>query len=136
MHDDHRSRMSDGQPQRTLVAIDPGHTTGIAIFHDDELVHVLTSESPHEALGDIVRDKEVVCEQGPVNRDHNADACVEVETIVKQESATTHWVRPADWKCHPASRTEPKEGNRHERDAIGMGRVFLVLRKRPGAAVA
>lgn len=110
--------------------IDPGHTTGIAIFKDGQLKHVLSSESPHEALADIVRGQEVVCERGPVNRDHNAETCVEVETIVKREADDVHWVQPSEFKCHPAFRTQPSEGNRHERDAIGLGRWFLAVRRR------
>lgn len=76
---------------------------------------------------------EVVCEQGPVNR-LQAATCSEVEEIVRREEQQTFWVKPSDWKGHPASRLTDNERaatrTRHERDAGSLGRWFLAHRER------
>ncbi len=117
-----------------LVAIDPGSSTGIAVFIGDTLQSVNTTQAPHDELRVLLRDLKfrhahdvvVVCEQGPVNR-LQADTCAAVEQIVEQEANTIEWVRASQWKGTPTGTTEHSDvvTNRHERDAVCIGRWFL-----------
>lgn len=111
--------------ERIIISIDPGHTTGVARFMDGELVDAFTTTSPHIGLVEYLRGRHVVAERGPVNRNHNEQACTEVEEIIKRATGHVTWVAPSEYKPHPASHTRPNEGNRHERDAIGLGRWFI-----------
>lgn len=115
--------------RRVLIAIDPGYSTGVAVFINERLIEVFTSTTPHARLRNALamNNGEVICEVGPLGRSDWAQK--EVEDLVRLKRETCHfrlsWYRPSDWKPHPASRTHPREGNRHERDAVGMGRYHI-----------
>lgn len=120
-----------------LVVVDPGLSTGVAYFEGNLVVENFTTSAPHTQLESYLRaikeqngTLEVLCEQGPTNHRRQADACVPVETIVKQEADVIHWVRPSDWKGHPAAtlRASDRPATRHERDVLRMGRWFLATR--------
>lgn len=116
-----------------LISIDPGPSTGIAEFEGSDVVATTTTQEPHDLLRQRLRvlNREhpgltVVCEQGPKIR-HYADACAEVEAIVRQEADAIYWVRPSQWKPHPSAKLEEDDPiqTRHERDAVKLGRYFI-----------
>lgn len=114
-----------------LISIDPGLSTGVAVFRDGEFVRSYTSEAPHTTLrmevGSLVWPDEVVCEKGPTNHRRQAAACEPVEAIVDRSPVHVSWIRPSSWKRTPDAVLLDTDTPRniHERDAIRMGRWRL-----------
>jgi hypothetical protein len=109
-----------------FIAVDPGHSTGVAIFEGTSLLRTLTTTAPHAGLRDLIKGCTVVCERGPKNR-KQADTCSDVEAIVNEVALDVVWVRPSDWKGHPATRQAEASLPVHERDAASIGYWFIAL---------
>lgn len=109
-----------------FIAVDPGHSTGVAIFEDGRILRTLTTTAPHDDLRDLIAGCTVVCERGPKNR-KQADTCSDVEAIVNEVALDVVWVRPSDWKGHPATRQADQSLPVHERDAASIGWWFIAL---------
>lgn len=115
-----------------LVVIDPGPSTGVAEFAGTTLVGTFTTQTPHTTLRKRLRNLRethpglaVVCEEGPQIR-HLAEACERVEALVREESESIYWVRPSQWKGHPAAKLNGlKMLTRHEADAVCIGNWFI-----------
>ena len=115
-----------------LIVIDPGPSTGVAEFAGTTLVRTFTTQTPHTVLRtrlQVLRCMQtgltVVCEEGPQIR-HLSEACERVEAIVREESESIYWVRPSQWKHHPAARLSGlKVLTLHEADAACIGNWFI-----------
>lgn len=119
----------EGMP--LLVSVDPGQSTGVAIFSNGHLVRSFTSVAPHTTLRRelhaLADHDEVVCEKGPALR-RQAATCEPVEAIIREHALSrTSWVRPTEWKPNPEAVLLDSDtpGTKHERDAIRMGRWHL-----------
>jgi hypothetical protein len=116
-----------GRPHIT-VALDPGSTTGVAVFSDGGLVDTFSTVAPHEGLRerlDRLDPDDVVCERGPSLR-RQPEACAPVERLVIELfGEIVQWVQPSSWKNHPDARLMESQ---HERDAARMGRYWLASR--------
>lgn len=122
-----------------LVSIDPGLSTGVAVFVDGRLNHSFTSAPPHDrlrrTLSALRSEDEVVCEKGPAIR-RQAATCEPVEALVTELAPALAWVRPTSWKPNPDAVVWPTDrpGTRHESDAIKLGRYWQEHRDRHVAA--
>lgn len=118
-----------------LVVIDPGMSTGVAVFVDGRLNHSFTTLAPHDRLRrtlSALRDEdEVVVEKGPAIR-RQAATCEPVEALATELAPNIQWVRPTAWKPDPHAITWPSDNpsTRHERDAIKLGRHWLARQER------
>lgn len=115
-----------------LVSIDPGLSTGVAIFDNGKFVRSYTTHAPHDRLRlelqSLERPDEVACERGPSNHRRQAQACEPVEAIVAEScSVDVVWIRPTEWKGTPDAILAPSDSpsNKHERDATRMARWKL-----------
>lgn len=118
-----------------LLAVDPGQTSGIAFFRDGVL---LTAMSVTEDADGLERFLELlriewntaVVESKPPTR-HNQEAGAEVVKLVEDFCTDIHFVRPTQWKGHPASKLSPGDStnNTHESDAVRMGRWWLATQR-------
>lgn len=114
-----------------LVSIDPGLSTGVALFQNGQYLRSFTSYPPHDQLASLLgclrKDDEVVAEKGPTNHRRQAAACEPVERLVHEVVVPVSWVRPTQWKGTPSAclRTSDKPGTKHEKDAIRIGRWHL-----------
>ena len=118
-----------------LVSIDPGLSTGVAVFVNGTFAYSFTSQPPHDdlrrTLVGLRSNDDVVCEKGPSIR-RQAETCAPVEALVTELVDNVQWVRPTAWKPDPKAEVQPGDspGNKHERDAIRLGRYWLNHRER------
>lgn len=127
-----------------LAVIDPGESTGVAVFTLRRLSPQLVTSAliDHFTVGQdeyglgMIRDKireadEVLAEEGPLRR-HSPRACIRVEQVIRDAAheKPVHWIRPTEWKPHPAASLEPQDEPQtiHESDVIRMGRWFINTR--------
>lgn len=120
-----------------LISIDPGVSTGVAVFKHTKLLETWTFEAPYDELRALLRRSlrehgealHVVVEKGPEMRRHLNREVQLLEQLVREEVLKLYWVRPSRWKPHPASRLPAEDvaliGTVHTRDAARMGRYFL-----------
>lgn len=119
----------------SLIAIDPGLSTGVAQFGSKgELLSSFTSTPPNDRLRlflQVVPDAVIVCEQGPSFSRRQQEACEPVEALVRASPPDVHWIRPTTWKPSPAAKllSSDNPSTKHEKDAIRLGRWFLEHRK-------
>lgn len=114
-----------------FIAIDPGHSTGIATFEDGLLANTATTKAPHDQLAELITGRLVVCESGPVNHRRQTAICADVEAIVSQHAYAVVWVQPSEWKGHPSTRGSIvlAKLSKHEREAASIGLWFLWMLK-------
>lgn len=117
---------------QVTIAVDPGASTGVAIFRHSHLVVSFTTLPPYNELWTTLRrfgteagtKVSVVCERAPAQHRHNPES---VSLQAQLELAECHLVSPSEWKGHPKARI--REGDhpatKHEREAIGLGRYWI-----------
>ncbi len=122
----------------SVLAIDPGVTTGIAHLSDSGDLLDQTSLQPDE-LAYLERYKgrkglRVVIEETPTPKRTATNAIVRrVLTTLDQYFPSPVLIRPSEWKTHPIGRRRlPKawyhDSSIHSRDAIRMG-LYYILRE-------
>lgn len=119
----------------TLIAIDPGESTGVALFIGPRLVSVETTSSPHDEIRALLRTyigATVVRETAPTVHRHNAECIEEVEQVIDTHATgPVYPVNPSQWKGHPFATLRGTDDpvNAHERDVVRLGRWFLAMRR-------
>lgn len=121
-----------------VLAIDPGVTIGLSLLKrgDGSIIETGTIDTSsanwrNELIAWLVAyDDEVaiVAEAGPSFGRHNRAVLEAIEQLIVQHGQSVHWLTPSRWKGHPAarmSRDERRSRSQHERDATGMGRVWI-----------
>ena len=112
-----------------LLAIDPGVETGVALLGEDgSIIWTVTAEGPDypeltSALGHYP-DARLAMEDSPDTR-HHQETFVRVKTLVEADGRPVAYVRPSQWKNHPAARVPEDLESKHEREAVGIGRWHL-----------
>ncbi len=120
----------------STIVIDPGASTGVAVFEGEKLLSSFTSKPPFDELWLLLAEWaksdvpiNLVCEQPPANPRHQS----ETTDLHKQlELAGCHFVRPSEWKGHPQAKLLDGDtpGTIHERDVIRLGRYWLHKHRR------
>lgn len=118
------------QSQVTIV-VDPGVSTGVAVFRHKSLVTSFTCQPPFDQLWRTIKRfaqqpgtvLSLVVEEPPASGHQ-----MESTDLYKQlQLADCHSVRPSEWKGHPAARLLQGDhpATKHERDVIQLGRYWL-----------
>lgn len=117
-----------------LLAIDPGHTTGVALLTDAGdivLAHdIADPDNAIETLRGMHTDVDgTVIEEGPPSRQ---DALLDdLDAHLRSFFPWATWMRPSDWKGTPRARLPLPDGMPpHARDAARMGREHLHRKRR------
>lgn len=126
-----------------LISLDPGITTGVALFKYQDLQEVWTFKPPYDALRALLRRSvrahgerlQVLVERGPTASRHNVREVAQVEQVIREETLKLYWVFPSTWKPHPAAKLRDDDAalvlesrladSIHAKDAVRMGRYFL-----------
>lgn len=132
-----------------ILAVDPGVETGIALLNPEgEVVWTMTSRAPYEELksalsqyckppyttvsndeyGKETSQAELAAEVAPSTRHYQ-----DVHSMVSDCFAglQVHWIRPSEWKSHPFCKVTVSDyDTKHEAEAIGIGRAYLLRRNR------
>lgn len=116
-----------------LLAIDPGVETGVALLTEDGLIiWTVTAEGPdYPELTSALKtyaDAETVMEDAPDTR-HHQDTFKRVKSLVEADGRAVAFVRPSQWKSHPAARVTEEFETKHEGEAVGIGRWHLSQRR-------
>lgn len=123
-----------------ILAVDPGVQTGMALLNPlGEVVWTGVSEAPYEGLKNALLHYRVA----KIHPTHNAELAAEVapstrhyQDVHSQVSdcfagCEVHWIRPSEWKSHPFCKVPVSDyDTKHEAEAIGIGRAYLLRRKR------
>lgn len=135
---------------RHVMVFDPGQTIGVAVLKRGGDVVVTKSietdgtrdwrDRLAQLFNAYAPSSELVIEQGPQFGRHNRGilSLVERELVWLSEryDLNINWIRPADWKGHPAGRPRDNDGDvkrsQHEADTLGMGRVWIHLNQGRG----
>lgn len=117
-----------------MIAVDPGESTGVAVLDGEVVLATMTVSEPFGPLRNVLRDFfqfEVVCEQPPPNPPHNLDVMVRVLSVVQEEVSRVAYVRPSQWKGHPAATLMESDTCRsiHEKDALRLARWYSYQRR-------
>lgn len=115
-----------------FIAVDPGETTGIAVFHNSRCIATFTDGPGDDVLSYALwkwADADLVVERGPRNRSLNSAACSKVEHKLASTKRRITWILPAEWKPSPmatlARAPWVTPTTRHERDAVKMGNYYI-----------
>lgn len=132
---------------RHVMVFDPGQTIGVAVLKRGGACVVTKSietdgtrdwrQRLEQVFNAYAPSSELVVEQGPDFGRHNRGILSLVEReltwLSERYGLPINWIRPADWKGHPAARPDALDGNeprtQHEKDTLGMGRVWCHLNK-------
>ena len=113
-----------------LLAIDPGITTGVALFDDESVIETYeTSGEPYEVVALIAQEPahEVVIERGPASRSN--EYMDELDGWLRSVFPDASWMYPGEWKGTPRAQQEVVGvPSHHARDAVRMGREYLFQR--------
>lgn len=115
-----------------FIVIDPGGTTGIAVFHNSKCTETHSAEHSDGVLEDVLFRHmyyDLVVEQGPTNRAHYAEPCRKIEQKLRHSGRRITWVLPAQWKPSPMATMARSPWvmplTKHERDAIRIGNYYV-----------
>lgn len=120
-----------------VLAVDPGLNTGVALLTESDIVWAQTLRVPEEcgALIAALRnyaDTPCVCEEAPSLHAHEGHTYKHVLEIVNRHQNVT-FLTPSQWKGHPSTRLSKADKEtcwtKHEREAAGLGRRFLAMRR-------
>lgn len=119
----------------STIAIDPGVTTGVAVFDDDDLlVRTFACRDPYlELVQELTarHDATVILERPPTGKKHQPEATDRVIGLVTRYAPSSPTlIAPAAWKSHPAGfrgrkRSEASQRTVHELDACGIGAYWI-----------
>jgi hypothetical protein len=116
-----------------VIGIDPGAITGYALLRETG-EPVLTGAVavdrtlPLELLLESWPDAHLVIETAPDSR-HYQTPYIKIKSLVEATGRDIAFVRPSQWKGHPACRVPEKFETKHEGEAVGIGRWFLSQRR-------
>lgn len=117
-------------PLDGLVAIDPGRTTGFAVFEMNQLsfTRALSIEELFQSLADL-KPPRVVVETPPngsygVHQEHIRLICPKLRELYPQAV----WILPGEWKNSPRAYKQTHFRTTHEWDAACLG-YYAILYK-------
>lgn len=117
-----------------LIVVDPGVSTGVAMFDDHGRAKSFTTRAPFDELRNLIQahaDANVVAEDAPETHRHHSQPHATVAGILTSEGRGVFWIRPTSWKRHPQARLSGRDfdeaATEHERDAIRLGRWYLFV---------
>lgn len=120
-----------------VLAIDPGNLTGVALVTEQDVVWAQTLPIPKHAIDLLSTIKHYyktpcVCEEAPSLHAHEQHVYGQVLEIVRGHPNVT-FLTPSQWKGHPSTRLSASDKavcrTKHEREAAGLGRRFLAMRR-------
>lgn len=121
-----------------VCAWDPGVSTGVALVNSDgsvEYTETLSTLGAVTALAASFKNLQVrnfmsvVIEEPPQSGGHYRPHTQQVENCLREAFPDARWVRPAEWKGHPAAKAGPslKGKTQHEKDVVCMARWFRTI---------
>jgi predicted RNase H-like nuclease (RuvC/YqgF family) len=130
-------------PARTsVISFDPGVSTGVAVIDllDGSLLYSSVVQGDPERIEEEIthlKDEfphaQVVAEKPPVLAGNYRQHIQQIEERIRASFENVEWVRPSQWKGHPASRVADLTGKtQHEKDAVALARWFRRTRRNGG----
>lgn len=115
-----------------ILIFDPGPSTGVALLNwEGMILHtevLVTIEEVKEHVAkqrkNLPRNVTIVAEEGPVTGQYRKYT-QQVEEVIRTAFPDTVWVKPGEWKGHPAATVtveEARNRTQHEKDAVSLGR--------------
>lgn len=108
-----------------LIAIDPGITTGVALFENGALKRTLTLDENIELLESIEYDHVVIEKPPSVAFGKFESTLRTLHAELRQIYPNAVYVQPGTWKNSFWARTALKFNTKHEKDAYCLGMYAL-----------
>lgn len=120
-----------------VLAVDPGVHTGIVLATRQDIVWaqtLLIPDNTDELLSTVKNYSDTPCvsEEAPSLHAHESHVYGQVLEILRAHPDVT-FLTPSQWKGHPSARLSASDKavcrSKHEREAAGLGRRFLAMRR-------